>query len=138
MRLTRRDGFMAVLMGAATAVMLAVTQGWDWPLLGSYRTGTLAMFVIGQGMCAAGARDVMTSQKGSAYVVTMSTIGAGALVTMIVGLITASAVAFVTLWGIILVMWAVTTVRHAIRPTVAVTIPDTVPEEWKEPALKGR
>lgn len=128
---------MAVLMGAATAVMLAVTQGWGWPLLGSYRTGTLVLFVIGQGMCVGGAGDVMTSKKGGAYVVTMSTIGVGALILMIVGLITASSVAFVSLWGVILAMWVVTTIRHAIQPAVVANVPGTFREEPKKPALTG-
>ena len=116
MRLTRRDAFTTLVMAACTAVLLAVTRGWDWPLLGSYRTGTLALGVLGQAMCAGGARDVMSMKKDGGYIAAMSVLGGGALVLVIVGLITASEAAFVALWAVILGMWIVSTIRHAIQP----------------------
>ena len=134
MKLTWKDGLMAVLMGVATAVMLAVTQGWGWPLLGSYRTGTLALFAVGLGMCVGGSRIATTSNK-SAYVTTMSTLGGAAGLLTIVGLITAWAPVFVALWAVILVMWATTTVRHAFKPSEVVAVP--AHEEPKAPALTG-
>jgi peptidoglycan/LPS O-acetylase OafA/YrhL len=121
MRLTRRDGFTTLVMAACTAVLLAVTQGWDWPLLGSYRTGTLALGILGQAMCAGGARDVMSLKKNGGYIAAMSVLGGGALVLVVVGLITSSEPVFVALWAVILGMWIVSTVRHAVQPTTAAT-----------------
>jgi hypothetical protein len=127
MRLTYKDGIMVVLMTACTTVLLAVTQGWDWPLLGSYRTGTLALGILGLGMCAGGARYVTTLEDIRRYFGVMSVAGGSALILVVVGLVTGWQAAFVALWAVILAKLLVTTVRHAI-----------VPEENARPATAKR
>ena len=43
MKLTWRDGVATALMVGAIAVALAVTQGWNWTLLGSTKAGVAAL-----------------------------------------------------------------------------------------------
>ena len=54
MRLTWRDGVAALFAVVVGLITLAVTQGWGWPLLGSYRAGIVALALVGVPMCLIG------------------------------------------------------------------------------------
>ena len=51
MRLTRRDGVATALGLMGAVVVLAVLQGRDWLLLGSYLAGVVALAAIGVPTC---------------------------------------------------------------------------------------
>ena len=115
MRLTSKDVVGTLLAAAAVVVALAVTNGWSWPLLGDYRAGTVALAVIGFGMCAA-ASDYSTVHGPDPLVVLASMLGIAALGLIVGGLIWASASIFVWLAVVIVALWFVSTLRHLIAP----------------------
>jgi hypothetical protein len=95
------------------AVALAVTRSWGWPLLGSYRAGVAALGVIGWSMCILGGPRTTTSFKGP-FVVLASALGGLALVLVIVGSVTGTQGPFILLAVDIEVLWATTTLHHAV------------------------
>lgn len=119
MRLTWRDGITTVLAALVVLVTLAATQGWDWPLLGSERSAIGMLGVLGYAMCyAAGTPKAFLSMKGG-YRTLSSVLGAVALLIFVVGLIWPSETWLVLLAADILLLWAIATVRHGVRPAVA-------------------
>ena len=115
MRFTVKDFIGALLAAAAVAVTLAVTNGWGWPLLGDYRAGTVALAVIGFAMCGA-ASDYSTVRGAQPLLMVAGILGVAALGLMIGGLIWATATIFVWFAAVIVALWVVTTLRHAITP----------------------
>jgi polyferredoxin len=113
MRLTWRDGGATVMAGLVVAVTLAVTRSWDWPMLGSYRAGVGALGVIGLSMCIFGSSRTKPSFNGP-FVVFASALGGLALVLIIVGLVTGTETPLVLLAVVIEILWAATTLRHAV------------------------
>ena len=120
MQLTWRDGAATVLAALVVTVMLAVTQAWSWPLLGDYRSGVIALTILGFAMCSAGLQvaegNAATSFKRPLMVVG-SVLGIAALALVITGLIFATGALFVALAIVILALWFVTTMDHAVSTT---------------------
>lgn len=110
--LTWKDGLTTILFAAAIAVMLAVTQAWGWPLLGSHRAGALLLGLLGLGMCAGGA--VEGRRRSRVYSTTMAALGSMALVLLIWGIIAGSEAVFLALGATIGVMWLASTIGHAL------------------------
>lgn len=110
--LTWKDGLTTILLAAAIAVMLAVTQAWGWPALGSYRTGALVLGLLGLGMCAGGA--VEGRRRSRVYSTTMAVLGSSALVLLIWGIIAGTEAVFLALGATIGVMWIASTIGHAL------------------------
>ncbi|MBI4260340.1 MAG: hypothetical protein HY658_07220 [Actinobacteria bacterium] len=96
-------------------IYLAVERAWGWPLLGSYRTGVLALGVVGMAMCSLSS-PARSSGWSNALVGIAAALGAAALVLVVVGLTGGSRTAFVWLSADVLVLWGVSTVRHAFVP----------------------
>jgi hypothetical protein len=115
MRLTGKDAVATMLAGLAVLVVLAVTEGWGWPLLGSPRAGVLALGVIGVGMCASGSRVGEQTSMRDPFIAVAMVLGIGSLVLIVLGLIVGSEALLVTLGATILALWLVTTLRHAIE-----------------------
>lgn len=115
MRLTWRDGATTVLAALVVAVAFAVTQGWDWPLLGTVRAGVGVLGVAGIAMCTLGGsrygEDVVRGPFGA----TAGVLGAGALVLLIWGLVAPTEAILVAFAVDIVALWLVSTVRHAIE-----------------------
>ena len=95
------------------AVTFAVTESWDWPLLGSNRAGIGVLAAIGWAMCMVGGSRTTWSFKGPVGVLA-SILGVVALVPIVLGLITGSETALVALAADIGVLWLVATTRHAL------------------------
>jgi hypothetical protein len=112
MRLTWRDGVATILVACIGAVTFAVTERWDWPLLGSNRAGIGVLATIGWGMCMVGGSRTTSSFKGPAGVLA-SVLGVVALVLIVLGLITGSETVLLALATDIGVLWLVATTRHA-------------------------
>jgi hypothetical protein len=114
MRLTWRDGVETVLAGLAVAVVFAVTQGWNWPLLGSVGAGVVVLGAIGWTMCILGGSTTSVPSMKDPFTIVMSVLGSGALVLLVVGLITKSEAILVALAVVTVVMWLVSTTAHAL------------------------
>lgn len=116
MRLTWRDGVETLLLGFVIAFGMAATQGWGWPLTGSYRSAGLVVFGAGVAMCAfSGSAQSTTSAAKSPFVALASGLGVIALALLVAVLITGTQGWFVALVVDIAVLWAVTTFRHAVQ-----------------------
>jgi hypothetical protein len=128
MRITWKDGMTTFLLGMVVLLAMAATQGWDWPLMGSYRSASMVVFAAGIGMCALGGSTTTTaSVKDDPYVAFGAVLGTASLVVWLLVLITGSEAWFVTLVASIAILWAVATVHHLMRraPRVATSGPVT-------------
>ena len=121
MKLTYRDAITTVLAGLVVAVTLAVTRGWEWPMLGSARAGLVAAGILGVAMCSVGTRSEDMATK-DAFVhhpgmIVGSALGAVALVLLVAGLIAGTEALLIAIAGVLLLLWVVATIRHAATPT---------------------
>jgi len=116
MRLTWKDGISTVFAAVAVVVALAVTNAWGWPLLGDYRAGTVALTLVGFGMCASGTA-IGKASWANPFVVIATLLGVAALVLIVGGLIYATKPLFVALAATIVALWFVSTLRHLVEGT---------------------
>ena|SRR5215470_9560119 len=114
MQLTWRDGAATVLAALVAVVLLAVTQAWSWPLLGDYRAGTIALTIMGFGMCTVGLRATEAAAFKQPLMIIGSLLGVAALGLIILGLIFATQALFIALAITLLALWIVTTIDHAV------------------------
>ncbi|MGZ8642079.1 MAG: hypothetical protein ACXWYF_11610 [Actinomycetota bacterium] len=115
MKLSWRDGATTILAALTVAAVVAVLQGWGWPLLGSVAAGVGVVGVLGWAMCLlSGATGSVPSMKDP-FTVGMSVLGSIALVLIVVGVITASEGVLVALAAVLVLMWVVSTTAHAVR-----------------------
>jgi hypothetical protein len=114
MRLTWRDGAATVLAALVVLVLLALTQGWSWPLLGDYRAGVVALTILGFGMCSFGLQARDASEFREPFMAINSVLGVAALGLVVFGLVLATQVLFVALAMTLLALWALTTIHHAM------------------------
>jgi hypothetical protein len=115
--LTRRDQAASAFVALATIAYLAWLAGAELPGLSSVRAETAAVLALG---FAASASAVVPGFEGlihgsKTYVGLMSLVGAGALVAGILALVTESEGWLGVLVVTTVVMWFVSTVRHAMR-----------------------
>ena len=122
-KLTWRDAVATLFAIVAGAITLAVTQGWDWPLLGSYRAGTAALLIVGVPMCAIGGFEFSHSPEvrhisllvRDPFLVIAVPLGIAAAVVAIWGLVSPSETMFIALAVLMGVLWVIATVRHAFE-----------------------
>jgi hypothetical protein len=117
MGLTWRDGAATVLAGLVVAVMLALTLGWSWPLLGDFRAGVVALAIVGFGMCSVGMRATEAAAFKQPHMILASLLGVLALALIVLGLVFATEGLFLTLGFLLLALWVLTTVDHALPVT---------------------
>jgi hypothetical protein len=90
MRLTSKDVVGTGLGWLRSSWEPAVINGWQWPLLGDYRAGTVALAVVGFAMCSA-ASDYSNVRWSHPLVLLASVLGIAALGLIVAGLIWATA-----------------------------------------------
>ena len=107
--LTRRDAVATGLTGLAVLAFLATHEGWNVPLIGdSHRWTAAAIMALGIGACALGSRRVNSTLFG--------VLGGAAFVFGVLTLVTGSLTPLSLLMADMVVMWALTTFRHAHTP----------------------
>ena len=108
MILTRKVAVATGLTGLAVFVFLATHEAWNVPLVGdSHRWAAAVIMALGIGACSAGAKRVNSALFGI--------LGAAAFVFGLLALITGSLTPLSLLVADVVVMWALTTFRHAKR-----------------------
>jgi hypothetical protein len=115
MRLTWRDGLSTAPAVVVVAVVLALTQGWGWPLLGDYRAGVIALTVVGLLMVVAGA-SVRTFSTVDPFLAASTLLGLAAAAVVVCGVTLASQEAFLILAAVVVALWIIATLRHAVEP----------------------
>jgi hypothetical protein len=109
MTLTRRDAAATSLTGLAVLAFLATHQGWNVPLIGdSHRWAAAVILVLGIGACSTGAKRVNSALFG--------VLGGAAFVFGVLALVTGSLTPLSLLVADMVLMWALTTFRHAHSP----------------------
>ena len=109
MTLTRKDTIATGLVGLTVLAFLATHEGWNIPLIGdSRRWAAAVILLLGVAACAAGARRVTSTL--------FSVLGGAAFVLGVLALITGSLTPLSLLVADMVVMWAITTIRHAHSP----------------------
>jgi hypothetical protein len=119
MRLTWHDAVATVLVAAATALYLAFRAGVDAAFVSGPRVLAVVVFVLGVSACAAGGGGVVPADAHdaqTAWTRAFGVHGAIAFVLMLLVLITANTGLLAVLTGLVVLLWLVTTVRHAIMP----------------------
>jgi hypothetical protein len=120
MRLTWKDGVATLLMAAVGVVTVATMQGWGWPLLGGYRSAGVIVFGLGMVMCPVGGSALRTPEDmREPYVRFASALGIVSLVALAGLLIWGTQAWFVALVMDVALLWAMSTIRHAVRGTAA-------------------
>ncbi len=113
MSLTRRDAAATVLAVVVALVYLSNTHDWGVPLLASNRWAAGAILVVGMAMCFLG----RPADEGATFgVFVLGALGVAALALAISALWTNEQWALALLALVTLVLWAASTVRHAVLP----------------------
>jgi hypothetical protein len=109
MTLTRKDALATSLTGLAVFAFLATHEAWNVPLIGdSHRWAAATILVLGVGACASGARRTTSTL--------FDILGGAAFVMGLLALVTGSLTPLSLLVADIVLMWAITTLRHAHSP----------------------
>ena len=109
MTLTRKDAAATGLTGLAALAFLATHEGWNVPLVGeSHRWAAAVVMALGIGACSMGAKRVNS--------VLFGILGFAAFVFGMLALVTGSLTPLSLLVADMMVMWALTTFRHAHSP----------------------
>jgi hypothetical protein len=120
MVLTRKD-----LAGTAVAVLVVLVYAanvqQDWWYLGSNRWAAVTMAAIAAVGCPLGAR--LEEGKPSVPFVVLGLLGVAALALAIVAIVSAAQWALLALAIVVVVLWAGTTVRHALTPPRRLAVP---------------
>jgi hypothetical protein len=119
MRLTWRDGATTLLAAAVVGIYAAHIAGWAVPFVENARWATLLVGGVGLSMCIVGGSAATIAAKGTFFVVA-GTFGGAAMLLMLVGLVTGWSLALGLLTADIVLLWIVSTIRHAAmsRPHV--------------------
>jgi hypothetical protein len=123
MHLTWRDGVATIAAAVGAAITVAVLQSWDWPLLGSYRMGVIALFILAQPLCRTGGAAFWTSEAIRRPVLALHdpliavniVLGVAAAVLVVVGLVMGTRGPLLALAVVMGVMWILTTLRHLVE-----------------------
>jgi hypothetical protein len=118
MFLTRRD--LAGTIVAALVVLVYAANVEAWWYLGSNRWAAVTMLAVGAIGCSAGAR-IVGEKLTSPPIVALGALGVATLVVAIVAVATAAQSALLALAVLVVVVWAGTTLRHAVTPPPQLT-----------------
>lgn len=108
MGLTIKDGISTILAAVAGYMLYVEYVSAKVPFVNNYRIGSLVLLVVGIAGCAIGSRTV----PGAGFN-PVAILGGLAFVLAVVGIITGGKVVFELLAGVIILLWAVTTIKHA-------------------------
>lgn len=112
MTLTRNDAAAAALTALVVLVFVATHEGWDLPLVGdSHRWAAGVIAVLGIATCGLGTPD-----KGAATTL-LAALGVLALPLAVLALVTGSLTPLSLLVVDIVLLWALSTLRHAWHGT---------------------
>jgi len=104
-----------LLVGAVALTYAAYTAGWAIPVIDDARGATLLVGAVGLTMCIVGGSESVIASR-DAFIVPASVLGGVALLLIIAGLITGWSLAVPLLAAVTLLLWTISTVRHAMAP----------------------
>ena len=113
MFLTGKD--LAGATVAALVVLVYAANVQDWWYLGNNRWAAVTMVAIGALGCPLGAR-LVGEKLNSVPIVLLGVLGVSALVCAVLAIVTAAQWALLALTIVVVLLWAGTTLRHAVTP----------------------
>ncbi|HET8671399.1 MAG TPA: hypothetical protein VFM05_12465 [Candidatus Saccharimonadales bacterium] len=111
-----KDAMATLFTASAVVVAYAKLKGFDWPLLGSYRTASVVVMVLGLGACIAASWSG-TPLKDN-WTVLASILGVFAFGLGLINLMANNQLVFVALALDIVALWAITTLHHLVTKGV--------------------
>jgi hypothetical protein len=112
MRLTWRDGVTTLLAAAVVGIFAAHTANWSVPFVEDTRWATLLIGAVGLSMCIVGGSGATIAAK-STFTVVAGILGGAAMLLVIIGLTIGWSLAVTLLSADTLLLWVVSTIRHA-------------------------
>jgi hypothetical protein len=114
MALNRKDALASGLTALVVLAFFATHEGWNVPLVGdSYRWAAVAVLLLGALTCAQGQAGDEMKTRMSDVVRLLAALGITALVLGVIAILTGSLTALSLLVADIVLLWAVSTARHA-------------------------
>ncbi|HTI29872.1 MAG TPA: hypothetical protein VL687_05910 [Methylomirabilota bacterium] len=113
MRLTWKDGATTLLAAVVVGILAAHTANWSVPFVENARWAALLIGGIGLLMCIVGGSEAAIVAR-STYTVVAGTLGGVALLLVIAGVVTGSSLAVTLVAVDTIVLWLVSTIRHAV------------------------
>jgi hypothetical protein len=120
MKLTWRDAAAAVPVAMAVAAYAAYRTDAALPLLAGPRTLATAVFVLGVGACILGG-GIMPGgvpQPRNRWRKALGLHGPAAVLITVIVWISGSPTVLAALVALLVLMWVITTIHHALRPSV--------------------
>ncbi len=111
MALTWKDLTTTLLAALVAAFSYLQLTGYQFPLISGYRWAIVVLLILGIGMCALSSA---TPGASGPFIVIASVLGVLSLILIIAGLIMGTKTMFLAVAGVILVLWAIATLRHII------------------------
>ena len=125
MRLTWLDGLETALVAGAVGIALAVTNGWSWWFITDFRSALVAMGIFTLAICPLSGSAAYKESPINPVVFLVALLGVAGIGIWIWGVASGGAVPMILFAGDLVVMWALTTVHHALmapRPARAPAI----------------
>ena len=120
MSLTYKDLIATTGVAAAMVVTYATLKGYNWPLVSSYKSATLAVLVLGIGVCILVGSNI-DSLTGTTYnpfaggwMVAVTILGSVSLLLAIINAVANNKTLFVIFSGTVLGLWLLTTTHHLV------------------------
>lgn len=113
MKITWRDGAGTLLVAGAVTLAAASLQGFDWFLLGSWRSSTLAVLLLGIASCVV--VNPNSPPEKNSWIKTASYIGGFSGIMALLALLFNLKLAFVAFVASIVVLWVLTTIHHMVE-----------------------
>lgn len=112
MALTVKDLLTTILALVVTGFAYLTISGYQLPLISGYRWATGVLLVLGIIMCSLGSPSGMTFENP--WMIATTILGIISLIIIIAGLIMGIKTVFLAVAGTILILWALSTIRHLI------------------------
>jgi uncharacterized membrane protein HdeD (DUF308 family) len=112
MTLTKRDMLATMVVVGVVAIGYAAMSGYNWPLVSSWRMGTLALFILGFGAYIIGRSDKPIMQNNWTFIA--GACGIGAVIVTVFNLFADSETLFITLIVDIVLLWVLTTLHRLV------------------------
>jgi hypothetical protein len=109
MALTWKDMATTILAGLVATFSYFYIIGYNFPIITGYRGAILVLLGLGIGMCA-----LSSAGAGGPWIGAASILGVLSLILIVAGLIMGTKIIFLATAGVILLLWAIATLRHIV------------------------
>jgi hypothetical protein len=94
---------------------LSVTQGWNWPFLGSARQGIIALGVFGLAVCGTSGWVASGLSLRDPFMIVALLSGLVLLVAGVIGLFVNTLPYLIVMMAVTVLLWLVATARHLVE-----------------------